>query len=119
MSSRTCGAFAAIAFAAYGIFAPGPLGATAARADGMEKAEVPAPEVPAPKAAVRKTVHHTAHRRTYRHGPMIGYEIKHLHDDVGSPVYAMPAWPACQYVLDGYLAGPTAYRYEGRWDCGS
>jgi hypothetical protein len=114
MSSRTCGAFAAIAFAAFGTIVLGPLGATAARADGMEKAESPAP-----KAAVRKTVRHVAHRRTYHRGPMIGYEIKHLHDDVGSPVYAMPAWPGCQYVLDGYLAGPTAYRYEGRWDCGS
>ena len=106
----------AAAFVTLGALVFLPAASTAARADGMEpKAEAPAPK---PVKKIIRTHRHVAYRR-HIHAPRMGYEIKHLHDDLGSPVYAMPDWPACQYVLDGYLAGPTAYRYEGRWDCGS
>jgi hypothetical protein len=113
MSSRISAAIAALAIAVAGTLVLAPVASVPARADGMEATK--APKVARP---VVRTHRHVVHRR-YHHAPLLGYEIKHLHDDVASPVYAMPAWPACQYVLDHYMAGPTANRYEGRYDCGS
>ena len=107
-------AAAGLAIALLGALALSGMGASAARADGMEPQAAP----PRPAKKVVR-VHRPVAYRHHAPAPMMGYVIKHLHDDVGSPVYAMPAWPSCQFVLDGWGGGPSDYRYEGRWDCGS
>lgn len=88
-----------------------------ARADGMPEPEV-AP--PAPKRHVVRQVHRRHHALVRRQSrPLIGYEIKHVHEDLGAVVYVQPAWPACRYVLDSYLVHTVRESYTGHFDCGS
>lgn len=102
---------------AVGLAAAVLLFAAPALADGMPEPEV-AP--PAPKRHVVRHVHRHHYpvvRRESR--PVIGYVIKHAHEDLGAVVYVQPAWPACRYVLDTAFVRTVRDSYTGHFDCGS
>ena len=103
LTSRTALALGALASLAL---------ATPAFADGMEPVATP------------KTHHHRHHHarvahRHHAHQPLIGSVIKHVHDDPSGPVYAMPVWPACRYVLNTTDVVSGSSPYTGQFDCGS
>jgi hypothetical protein len=110
-STRGLGAAIAAAVLAAGLAAALP---APAFADGME----PQPVAKAPVVRKHHPVRHHVARREPAH-PRIGYVIKHVHEDLAAPVYAMPAWPACQYVLDHSAVRTVRDSYTGGFDCGS
>jgi hypothetical protein len=96
------------------------LAATApALADGMPEPEHKAVPRVHRHHSVRHVHRHHVHAYRTESRPLIGYVIKHVHEDLGSPVYAQPAWPACQYVLDTFLVRTVRDSYTGHFDCGS
>jgi hypothetical protein len=90
--------------------------AAPARADGME----PQPAPPKPRI-VRPAPHHHHHARVHRsvREPVIGSVVKHVHDGYETPVYAMPAWPECRFMLDTTVVRIPSDNHPGYWDCGS
>ena len=108
MTSRFLPIRAALALGAMALL---PL-ATPALADGMEP-------VATPKPAHHRHHHHRVAHRHHQPQPLIGSVIKHVHDDPDRPVYAMPVWPACRYILNTTDVVTGASPYTGQFDCGS